>query len=798
MQFSHLRPFPGRRSFRAIRSVAYAGLLPLSLAALSGCEASTADPAVVRLAAVEAPKGGGKGKKNNQPPVADPGGPYSTGDGTVQLDGTASSDPDGPASKLTYLWYFGDGANGTGSTPVHAYASTGEYTVTLTVTDRLGLDSEPVTTIVTYTDTPNEPPVASAGGPYETSTGSVTFDGSGSSDPDGANENLVYAWTFGDGGTGVGVNPTHAYSSPGEYTVTLIVTDEQGLDSSPDNTTAVYSEDGGGPGATRTSTQAGAWGSASTWGGEPPPGDGDQAVVQHAVTVGSAVTVGQHSSGGGSLDLDVQAGGSLAVLPGATLRVKGNIEYAGALRVDAGAALLQDAPTGEVYTVNVRTGAPSSAVIEVRGTSGNPGTVDLNAGTGTGVLAPLQIAGNGVLDFEYGVFRGGDAGNLNRVRVRGDQHYRLVHSRIENSAGIYQLSPVPSGGRITVENTTWVGTVTAESLRLNRWDDPSVPGTTRFVHSVFDRKAFIEGPDALVDGCYLAEGLITTAGATVYPRVVKNSLVRRTAQSFMNITGDYRDNIHLEDHSFSNPHGVQVNLNAVSSTIAGTVFKYAGTSTAGDMIAPRSTNPSPVTMLVSGNLVLPNGNGSGPSGTLISLLGDQLWTVRIERNTYPTLGSSGGIAIAETYDGHAGYVPTINSNLAYGMGTNSGSVVHQVHSGIADDYVTEADYNGYHNVNVAYDAPASAFANSPGSSDVAGDPMFVDASRDLTTYDLLRGGNGTVAHLLSEVARMNDAGFDPAYSPAAIRAWIMDGYRPLNSAFQGAGKGGIDIGAVPF
>src|SRR5216110_140400 len=83
----------------------------------------------------------------------------------------------------------------------------------------------------------NHPPTASAGGPYSGSeAAAVTFDGRGSSDPDG--DALTYAWSFGDGSTGTGVQPSHAYADNGTYTVTLTVTDARGAASATVTTTA--------------------------------------------------------------------------------------------------------------------------------------------------------------------------------------------------------------------------------------------------------------------------------------------------------------------------------------------------------------------------------------------------------------------------------------------------------------------------------------------------------------------------------------------------------------------------------
>lgn len=57
-------------------------------------------------------------------------------------------------------------------------------------------------------------------------TGEQVHFSSTSSDPaDPTGGGLFEAWTFGDGATGTGNAPSHAYSAPGAYTVTLTVTD---------------------------------------------------------------------------------------------------------------------------------------------------------------------------------------------------------------------------------------------------------------------------------------------------------------------------------------------------------------------------------------------------------------------------------------------------------------------------------------------------------------------------------------------------------------------------------------------
>lgn len=90
---------------------------------------------------------------NNVAPTANPGGPYAVqAGGSVQLDGTASSDPAGAADPLTYAWDLDDDGvyETSGATPTFDASSLEDTVVTirLRVTDDDGAISLPVATTV--------------------------------------------------------------------------------------------------------------------------------------------------------------------------------------------------------------------------------------------------------------------------------------------------------------------------------------------------------------------------------------------------------------------------------------------------------------------------------------------------------------------------------------------------------------------------------------------------------------------------------------------------------------------------
>ncbi|OPY18843.1 MAG: PKD domain protein [Methanomethylovorans sp. PtaU1.Bin093] len=89
------------------------------------------------------------------------------------------------------------------------------------------IPDQPYTTEVTD-EGASFPPIASINVPYNVveKDPPITFDASGSSDPDGTI--ISYEWDFGDGDTETVISPTHTYTETGVYTVNLTITDNDG------------------------------------------------------------------------------------------------------------------------------------------------------------------------------------------------------------------------------------------------------------------------------------------------------------------------------------------------------------------------------------------------------------------------------------------------------------------------------------------------------------------------------------------------------------------------------------------
>lgn len=233
LQIDYLDPPPGVSTY----SAAFTGTI-LPDGKLSGSGVSTVNERgnLVTTSGAATPIG------SNQPPVAKAGSDQTGTVGTlVTLDGTGSSDPDNNLP-LTYVWTMSAPSGSTATlssttaaNPTITPDKSGDYVISLTVTDSLGLPSTGADS-VTITAT-NQPLVAAfksynlvesnaVEGPHMAG-GKIIFV------PEGSTGNIVkYDWNFGNKQKKTTTNPGDwvemVYTDPEKYTVTLTVTDDKG------------------------------------------------------------------------------------------------------------------------------------------------------------------------------------------------------------------------------------------------------------------------------------------------------------------------------------------------------------------------------------------------------------------------------------------------------------------------------------------------------------------------------------------------------------------------------------------
>jgi PKD repeat protein len=141
----------------------------------------------------------------------------------VSTNGLLATVANYSSGATTYSWNFGDGFTSTASAPSHVYYATGTYKICLTVTNGCGTSSTcyfySVTCVV---------PVAQ----FSSSTGGMTVYYNNQS-TNAAN----IIWRFGDGTISNALSPSHTYNTSGTYTITLVVSNNCGTDSTTSTVT---------------------------------------------------------------------------------------------------------------------------------------------------------------------------------------------------------------------------------------------------------------------------------------------------------------------------------------------------------------------------------------------------------------------------------------------------------------------------------------------------------------------------------------------------------------------------------
>lgn len=125
----------------------------------------------------------------------------------------------------SWSWNFGDGNTSVIQHPTHSYTTQGTYTVTLTVTNSAGNDTETKSNYITVVPGGSAPVAGFTANRTTIAEGeSVTFTDQSLNSP------TEWSWNFGDGTTSTARNPAHTYNSAGTYTVSLNVSNSYGSD----------------------------------------------------------------------------------------------------------------------------------------------------------------------------------------------------------------------------------------------------------------------------------------------------------------------------------------------------------------------------------------------------------------------------------------------------------------------------------------------------------------------------------------------------------------------------------------
>ncbi len=126
----------------------------------------------------------------------------------------------GRSSITSWAWDFGDGASSTAQSPSHTYATAAVRTATLTVDSATGSS---VKTMLVNVGGPTAAFAADITVGYEPMTVQFT-----NQSPPGLSPITGYLWDFGDSTTSTSASPTHLYTNPGFYTVSMTVTSAVG------------------------------------------------------------------------------------------------------------------------------------------------------------------------------------------------------------------------------------------------------------------------------------------------------------------------------------------------------------------------------------------------------------------------------------------------------------------------------------------------------------------------------------------------------------------------------------------
>ena len=590
---------------------------------------------------------------------------------------------------------------------------------------------------------------------------------------------------------------------------------------------------------TFTSTQNGSWSDALTWGGIGVPGNGDEVIINHDITLNGNIVVGK-SQAQNSPSPSILISGKLLLSGGSTLVCRGDIKLSpGELVLEAGATLELDAslspkPDSTIYQLIISPTIGSNALLRAKGSLSFHCQIRSHSGA-----APAQITDGGVPCGGRIIANYCDFFDLNNFKTYIAWQYNpttaidtilLTNCVWQRCGEIRTLNNhlQPAGTYINFTSCIWRNS-------LVNLADPwtgiiilcSDSGATAILRDCdFDRMI-----NLLFARDYTIENNVFREGFYHVPYQWVNSKWKSFKNNFVRFINDgdiaaYQYGCTIEDcffikdppgkPAYGNPHFPTIKNGNGTTIVRGCVFYYTAGSNycegdANIVASPGSGLSSENKVIIERNIFLPNIQGPEGTNSIISSNGfglvssDTTLQLVFKRNT---IYSSwvGGCNFGENISNAPGQIKYVKSNLFIGNPTSDGFKMHNLGKAVPDVILAAgADYNGGYRLasgsmyvpgvsGKGYEQIPLTGPTNIGQHDIDDtDPLFVDNTRTPISWDNITGGQGTMSGTMD---KLSPGG---GYTVQDVLEYIREGFRPQNSVFHNAGDpadSSPDIGAV--
>lgn len=573
--------------------------------------------------------------------------------------------------------------------------------------------------------------------------------------------------------------------------------------------------------ATRTASVSGNWASTTTWGGNPAPVSGDDALINGdvIVTIPSSTSAAAHtvqwavtanSTGTATLIIN----GTLTIDAGGYLQVGRTSGQEGKLTFGAGGALIS--PTEIDF---------NCCYIDSTATQANPfrltGAGYIDIGYVAGARMDINVAN--VLFLLTGQVK------FNPGNTTGVATSRVVfsHCTFVGSNGVtFGSSTLPNTATVSITDCDFREFASIKDITIQR----AAGGVATFEFLRNTLSQVISGVNYMaikpktstgltIDGCVMYNGCVITespGGVTITnnmiaaPTVAPASLDAANSSTFSrNYLPSIADNSGGVNTTGTAGSGTfTIENNVMDGVVNGS---WTGRP---DFYLPNAT---PLPSNYRYNLII----GSGEQ--VIGYNAPNWQTLNHKNNTTgatvsPAVDYGGFLFFCENTVNGTGTINLAN-NLYRGNGDTSGNAtISGIYpGGGTPQTITYSDYNAFYATLTKYEADNTHLLIStgntaktvPGSHDTLTNPQFFDATRNLGTWNKYFGtGTTSYTDALNYLLTINgyrgspnydQSGSVAAYLPGDVLDWVRYGFSPTNLVLRGAGDpsdGSPDVGAM--